>query len=65
MTGAARIGRIQRRGHLPGGCSPIAQSLDPEELAYALQTGNRATRREAARKLGKVVPKVTSEGRNL
>lgn len=35
----------------PNGCSELATSLDPTRLFYAAATGNRATRREAARNL--------------
>lgn len=65
MTGAIRMRTVQRRGHLPSGCSPLAPSTDPEELFYALQTGNRATRREAARKMVKLARKTIAEGREL
>ena len=35
----------------PSGCSELATELDPERLAIAIETGNRATRREAIRNL--------------
>lgn len=41
----------------PGGCSALAISLDPQALLYAAFTGNRATRREAARNLRKQAEK--------
>lgn len=33
------------------GCNPLATSTDPTELEYAVDVGNRATRREAKRNL--------------
>lgn len=35
----------------PTGCSELATELDPNALYYAAATGNRATRRKAARNL--------------
>ena len=39
----------------PGGCSRIAESDHPSMLYYAAESGNRATRRVARRKLLKIM----------
>ena len=51
------IGRTQRKGCLPVGCSAIASSGDPYALVYAAGVGNRGTRRVALRNLRKVLKK--------
>jgi hypothetical protein len=48
-----KMGRTQRKGILSVGCNPLATSTDPSELEYAVDMGNRATRREAKRNLRK------------
>lgn len=65
MTKLAHYSKAQRRAILPAGCNSLAQSSDPRALLLAIQIGNRATRREAARKLAKTVHQAISEGREL
>jgi hypothetical protein len=38
----------------PGGASALGQSLDPEVLRHAIETGNRQTRRLARQTLARV-----------
>ena len=57
------IGRTQRKGCLPVGCSAIASSGDPYALEYAAEVGNRATRRVALRNLRKALKKETANVR--
>jgi hypothetical protein len=57
------MGRTQRKGCLPVGCSAIASSGDPYALVYAVEVGNRATRRVALRNLRKVLKEVYANAR--
>ena len=55
MKNSLRLNKVPRIGTLPGGCSRIANSGDVRTLVYAAVKGNRATRREARRKLKKLI----------
>ena len=52
-----QIFQAQRHGQLPVGAGSVAGSKDPEALLYAIEHGNRATRRVAKRNLIKQMEK--------